>query len=194
MSPAPNAARRNPQSQQAILAAAHELALEIGPAKVTIEGIASRAGVGKQTIYRWWPSKGALLLDALDNAAGRSIDMPDTGDVAADLTAQMTAVADLFDSKFGQVYGGLIAEAQADPALASKLAQTLLSPRVAAFADRLRKGQKAGQIRADADVEAAVEVLCGALYYRFLLHTGPLTREYVAGVVELVLSGLGPAA
>ena len=83
----PNAARRSQRAHRAILDAAYELALDRGPAKVTVEAMAARAGVGKQTIYRWWPTKGALLLDVLIGAVGAVSEMPDTGDVAADLRA-----------------------------------------------------------------------------------------------------------
>ncbi|MEV4089583.1 helix-turn-helix domain-containing protein, partial [Nonomuraea fuscirosea] len=80
----PNPARRSERSRQAILDAARELVSEVGYAKLTIEAIAARAGVGKQTIYRWWPSKGAVVLDAFlalsEAGPGRSMALPDTGD------------------------------------------------------------------------------------------------------------------
>jgi AcrR family transcriptional regulator len=186
----PNPTRRSLQSQQAILSAAYDLARELGTAKVTIEGIAARAGVGKQTIYRWWPSKAAVLLDALKAAVGGSIDLTDTGDVAADLRAQMTAVAGLFGTDLGRLYAGLIAEAQSDPDLARSVKETLLAPRVAAVADRLRKGAAEGEIRPDLNVTAAVELLYGALYYRFLLQSGPLDADYVDATLDLALTGL----
>src|SRR3954462_12535602 len=121
----PNAARRSERAHRAILDAAYELALERGPAKGTVEAIAARAGDGKQTIYRWWPSKGALLLDVLVDAVGAVSEMPDTGDVVADLTTQMPAVKDLFRADSARFYTGLIAEAQADDAVARGLAEQL---------------------------------------------------------------------
>src|SRR5688572_3560572 len=91
----PNTARRNETSRRAILTAAFDLLQEVGYAKLSIEGVAARAGVGKQTIYRWWPSKGAVLFDAFlmlsEGAEGEPPVLPDTGDLEADLTVVLRA-------------------------------------------------------------------------------------------------------
>src|ERR687891_660297 len=97
---APDSSRRNPTSRRAILAAALDLVREVGYAKLSIEGIAARAGVGKQTIYRWWPSKGAVLFDAFltlsESQDGEVEALPDTGDLEADLKLVLRAtVAEL---------------------------------------------------------------------------------------------------
>ncbi|GAA3438875.1 TetR/AcrR family transcriptional regulator [Kutzneria kofuensis] len=188
----PNAARRSQRSHRAILEAAYELALDRGPAKVTIDAIAARAGVGKQTIYRWWPSKGALLLDVLIDAVGAVSEMPDTGDVVADLTTQMTAVTDLFRSDFARFYTGLIAEAQADDAVARGLAEQLADRAEGPRRQRLEKAQRDGQIRADVDIAAAVEALYAPLYYRMLLRTAPLSVDHVHAVIDATIKGLRP--
>ena len=96
MSPAqPDPTRRNESARQAILAAAIALVAELGYEKASIEGIARRAGVGKQTIYRWWPSKGAVVLEALDDSLATVVDFPDSGDIVEDLRVQMTGVTEL---------------------------------------------------------------------------------------------------
>ncbi|GHJ24488.1 hypothetical protein TPA0909_61020 [Streptomyces albus] len=95
----PDVSRRSERSRQAILRASMELVGEVGYPKLTIEAIAARAGVGKQTIYRWWPSKAAVLLDACTDAAtgdGHDSGLPDTGDVEADLKTVLRATADEF--------------------------------------------------------------------------------------------------
>ncbi|EWM17652.1 TetR/AcrR family transcriptional regulator [Kutzneria sp. 744] len=189
----PNAARRSQRAHRAILEAAYELALDRGPAKVTIDAIAARAGVGKQTIYRWWPSKGALLLDVLADAVGAVSEMPDTGDVVADLTTQMTAVTDLFRSDFARFYTGLIAEAQADDAVARGLAEQLVDRAEGPRRQRLEKAQRDGQIRADVDIAAAVEALYAPLYYRLLLRTAPLSVDHVHAVIDAALRGARPS-
>ncbi|HEX3785505.1 MAG TPA: TetR/AcrR family transcriptional regulator [Pseudonocardiaceae bacterium] len=187
----PNVLRRNPESHRAILDAAYQLALELGPAKVTIEAIAARAGVGKQTIYRWWPSKGAVLLDTLNNAVGTMIDLPDTGDLLADLRTQLTSVAELFNRPdFSRYYTGLIAEAQSDPEVAAALADMLVARVERVQRQRLSTAQQRGQIRADLDVTTAVEMLYGPLYYRFLLHTAPLSAEHVDKIIDTAFRGL----
>lgn len=188
----PNAARRSQRARRAILDAAYELALDRGAAKVTVEAIAARAGVGKQTIYRWWPSKGALLLDVLVDAVGAVSEMPDTGDVVADLKTQMTAVTGLFRSDFSRFYTGLIAEAQADEAVARGLAEQLADRAEGPRRQRLEKAQRDGQIRADIDLAAAVEALYAPLYYRLLLHTAPLSVDHVHALIDAILNGLRP--
>ena len=96
--PAPDPARRNERSRRAILAAAIALIGELGYDQVSIEAIAKRAGVGKQTIYRWWPSKGAVVLEALDDSLATVVDFPDTGDIVEDLRTQMHGVTQLLGS------------------------------------------------------------------------------------------------
>src|SRR5947208_4645148 len=114
--PLPNPERRSERARTAILDAAFALCGEQGYAATTMEGIAKLAGVGKQTIYRWWPSKAAVLQEALNEEVGTITDFPDTGDVVADLRTQMTGVAKLFASEEFSAYPrGLIAAAQTDP-------------------------------------------------------------------------------
>jgi AcrR family transcriptional regulator len=188
--PSPSAERRNPRAQRAILRAAYELAMELGPAKVTVEAIAARAGVGKQTIYRWWPSKGAVFLDALKEEVGAVSEMPDTGDVVADLKAQMTAVVELFSSDFARFYQALIAEAQGDSEVARGLAEQLATRAEGPRRRRLEAAREQGQIRADIDLATAVETLYAPLYYRLLLGTAALSAEHVTHILDVVLNGL----
>ena len=188
----PNAERRSQHSRRAILRAAYELALELGPAKVSVEAIAARAGVGKQTIYRWWSSKGAVFLDVLEEEVGAVSEIPDTGDVIADLKAQLTAVAELFNSDFARFYKALIAEAQGDAAVARGLAEQLAVRAEGPRRDRLRKAQKEGQIRADIDLAAAVEMLYAPLYYRLLVGAAAPDAAQVGAVLDLALNGLAP--
>jgi AcrR family transcriptional regulator len=190
----PNAARRSQRAHEAILDAAYELALDRGAAKVTIEAIAARAGVGKQTIYRWWPSKGALLLDVLIDKVGAVSEMPDTGDIEADLKTQMIAVTELFQSDFARFYTGLIAEAQSDDAVARGLAEQLLDRADGPRRQRLEKAQRDGQLRGDIDVTAAVETLYAPLYYRMLVRTAPLSVDHVHALLDVAFDGLRPEA
>src|SRR6267154_864724 len=137
MAKEPDAQRRNQRSREAILEAAYQLCAEVGYADTTMGAIAERAGVGKQTIYRWWTSKGAVILEAVDNAIGGYTDFPDTGDVAADLTAQTTTLVTLLNTEFGRVYAGLIAAAQSEPELAKNIWSLLHADRYAVCQARL---------------------------------------------------------
>lgn len=192
----PDPARRSERSRHAILTAAAELVHEVGYRKLTIEAIAARAGVGKQTIYRWWPSKGAVVLDGFLAAVNENPDdlsLPDTGDVAADLRDVVRAiVAELADPKLSGTTRALMVEMQDDAEFAGMVLERLLGPQLRAIADRLRAAQHAGQLRADLDLSVAVELLVGPLYHRWLLRTAPLTEAYADTVTDLTLRALAP--
>lgn len=188
----PNPARRSEKSQQAILAAALALCSERGYARVTIEAIAARAGVSKKTIYRWWPSKGALLLEGVDNAVIRTKPFPDTGDLAADLQTQMNAVVRLLAfPPLGPAYAGILTEMQSDDDLARAVQDNFIAPRLATCTFRLRSAQEQGALPADADLGLAVELLYGPLYYRHTLRRPPHDPERIAQLVAHVLRALG---
>ncbi|MGZ0151304.1 TetR/AcrR family transcriptional regulator [Kribbella sp. WER1] len=193
MATTPNPDRRNERARRAILDAALELCSTQTYAGLTMEGIAKSAGVGKQTIYRWWPSKAAILLEAITERADRSLDFPDTGDLLADLRSQMYELVRLFtDQMFGAYGRGLIVAAQTDQAISAALLDTLIRPRVQLCVERLAKAQQAGELRADVDLAAVVELLYAPLYYRMLLHTAPVSREQVDSIISLVMSGIRP--
>lgn len=191
----PNPDRRSERSRAAILEAALELCRERGFPKTTMEGIASRAGVGKQTIYRWWPSKAAVILEALNEQVGDVTDFPSSGDVVADLTKQMTRVAKLLSSEeFSPYTQGLIPAAQTDPELAESLLKIMVEPRVQACRERLALAQEQGQLRRDVDLDDVVDLLYAPLYYRLLLHTRPVTPKQVPTMLSLAFNGVGPQA
>ncbi|WP_344476365.1 TetR/AcrR family transcriptional regulator [Nonomuraea monospora] len=193
----PDPARRNERSRQAILEAARELVSEVGYAKVSIEAIAARAGVGKQTIYRWWRSKGAVVFDAFlalsEAGADGDMALPDTGDLEADLKLVMRATAAEFaDPAFEAPIRALNTEIINDPDLAAQYRERLAAPVDEAKKARLRSAQRAGQIAADADLDLALEILYAPLYQRWLHRSGPLTPEYADALVDLFLKALRP--
>ena len=188
----PDPARRNERSRQAILTATADLLGEVGYTRLTVEAIAARAGVGKQTIYRWWPDKGAVVLDAYLALVGADqvLDVPDSGDLEADLRLVLGSMVDLLaDPLFARRYRALLAAIQDDPELAAALRDRLVVPWLAATRKRLGAAQQAGQIT-DVDLEVAAELLYGPVYYRWLLRTGPITRAYVDAVVAMTLRAL----
>ncbi|GAA2987165.1 TetR/AcrR family transcriptional regulator [Streptomyces fulvorobeus] len=197
-SKAPDSSRRSDRSRRAIHDAALALIAEAGYGRTTIEGIAARAGVGKQTIYRWWPSKAAVLLEAFTDlaeraaeAAGEPRGLPDTGDLAADLKRVLRATVDeLNDPVFEGPTRALTAEGIVDPELGAQFAEKLLAPQVQLYVTRLRAAQEAGQLRADIDPRVAVELLIAPLTHRWLLRTLPLTHAYADSVVDHALCGL----
>ncbi|WP_067830014.1 TetR/AcrR family transcriptional regulator [Nocardia inohanensis] len=190
MTPPPNPELRSPRSHQAILDATWELAVRNGYGKLTIEAIAAQAGVGKQTIYRWWPSKGALALDTINDQLGTTTDFPDTGDIAADLKTQITGLATALAGDVGGVYRGVIAEAQTDPRLADAVRATIIDPRAAECRRRLETAIAAGQLRADLPPATMIQLLYGPVYFRFLLGVADVAES--PALIENVLDGLRP--
>lgn len=187
--------RRNEESHRAILSAAISLVAEKGFENVTVEAIANRAGVGKQTIYRWWRSKGEVVLEAINDGFADVAAFPDSGDIVADLRTQMENVTvKLTTTDFGSAYRGLIAAAQSDPGIARKHIEQIIEPASVACRERLIRARNAGQIRPDADMQTIIDLLYGAIYYRLLLSTRPLATEQVSEAIEIVFSGLRTTA
>jgi len=177
-----------------------ELAAEGGYAGLTIEAVARRAGVGKHTIYRRWPSKAALLLDALGHVWTTDLDYGDSGDVRADLREQFVRSGNALSSApIGPVYRAVIAEAQSDPDQRAELHRRFLSNVEERTLNRLIRAQHTGELNADADLTFAAEVLCGALYYRHLLTARPVDASTVDSLLDMFMAayatpgGTGPA-
>ncbi|MEV6393784.1 TetR/AcrR family transcriptional regulator [Streptomyces sp. NPDC051907] len=193
----PDSTRRSERSRRAIYEAALALVGEIGYAKTTIEGIAARAGVGKQTIYRWWPSKAAVLLEAFldlaEQAAQGETEIPDTGDLAADLRLVLRATVDEMNSPaYDAPARALAAESVVSPELAGQFVHKLLEPQLQLYVKRLRAAQETGEVRTGIDLRIALELFTGPLAHRWLLRTLPLTHEYADEIVDYALNGLAP--
>ncbi|MFD0314565.1 TetR/AcrR family transcriptional regulator [Streptomyces flavalbus] len=199
----PDASRRSERSRRAIYEAALALVGEVGYPRTTVEGIAARAGVGKQTIYRWWSSKADVLLEAfLDLSAqaaeqaadgGAEYAIPDTGDLAADLKAVLRATVDeLHDPRFEAPARALAAEGVVNEQLGREFVATLLAPQLQLYVRRLRAAQDAGQVRPDVDPRIALELFVSPLAQRWLQRTGPITHAYTDTLVDYALGGLAP--
>ncbi|TCM45064.1 TetR family transcriptional regulator [Kribbella sp. VKM Ac-2568] len=186
----PDSKRRSDRAQTAILDAATAAVAELGYGKTTIEGIAARAGVGKQTIYRWWPSKGAVILDAL-LAEQAEVELPDTGDFTADLRKVLRATVDEFaDANTSATLRALMIDMQHEPALSESVLERMLGPQLAATKRRLESAQQAGQLSADLDLDVAVEIIFGPIYHRWLLQTNPLDQAYADSLTNLAVRAL----
>jgi AcrR family transcriptional regulator len=189
----PTAARRSERARAAILAATAELIREVPYAKLSIEAIAARAGVGKQTIYRWWPSKGAVVFDAMLEAdlGPMGLALPDTGDIAADLRPLLRgSVVALTDPGFESFLRAMYVEIQQDAELAAAYRERLLLPQRAAVADRLAAAVAAGDLRAGLDLELAVDLLFGPTQMRWSLGLGGLTEAYADAALDAALAYL----
>lgn len=185
----PDPRRRSERSRRAILDAARALVAETGYPRLTIEAVAARAGVGKQTIYRWWPSKGAVVVEAMTRQASALVPARDTGSVAADLIAFLTdSFAGLSDES-GTLHAlrELAAAAQHDEHVARALAG-FTAERRAALRALLARGRDRGQLSADADLDMLVEMAYGVLWYRALITRAPLDAATARRLAEGILS------
>ena len=157
----------------------------------TIEKIANRSGASKMTIYKWWPSKGALALDGYFYKVEPELAFPDTGDIEADLRAQMhTFLRVIRDSPAGRVIAELIGQAQSDPELKAAYLQRYSSPRRALAVAAVERAKGRGQLRESLDPETVVDQLWGAVYHRLLLPDQPLRHEFVDALVDNLFHGI----
>lgn len=190
--PARTGRPRSERSRRAILRAAEGLLEEVGLRAMTIEGVAARAGVSKATIYRWWPSKGVLALDAIhERWVGSRGLAPDTGSLREDLRVRLRATVRLFaGSSLGATLADLVGEAQTDLRLAEEYHERVLEPLRAQLRTILERAIARGEVASGTDVEAAIDLIQGPFYLR-LLHThAPLDRRFADVVAELATRGL----
>ena len=185
--------RRNEAAREAILDAAFRLFSDPGTGVLTIDAIAAEAGVGRQTIYRWWPSKGAVLADALVRHARFTVPERDTGSFADDLTAFFVdSFAGLENEGYADRLRQIVAEAQHDEHVARVLAD-FTTVRRAALRSLLERGRSAGELAAGADLDMLVDMAYGVLYYRLLIGHAPLDGKAARSLAaELTRSAGSP--
>jgi AcrR family transcriptional regulator len=191
--PTPRGRPRSAASRDAILQAAHALLEEAGFERLTIEGVASRAGVGKATIYRWWPSRGVLAMEAFLSHVSPVIAFPKSRRASDDIAAQMKRVARAYRGKTGHIVKEMIASSQSNPEVQRIFFDGYLGPRRSAAKEALRRGMDNGEFKADADLDAVIDALYGPLFYRLLLGHMPNDDAFIDGVAEAVLKGISLA-
>jgi AcrR family transcriptional regulator len=190
--PRPGRGRRPAaQVREEILEAAADLLFAEGMRGFTIEKVAHLSGASKMTIYKWWPSKGALALDGYFHRVDPQLVFPDTGDIEADLRTQLhTFLGVIRDSPAGRVIGELIGQAQSDPELKAAYLQRYSGPRRVKAVAAMETAKERSQLRSDLDCETVVDQLWGACYHRLLLPDQPLTDEFVDTLVDNLFRGI----
>jgi AcrR family transcriptional regulator len=191
--PAPER-RRSERAHRAIVAATQELLVESGYRALTIEGVAARAGVGKQTIYRWWPSRAALVLEAY-LAGSDTVALPaPVGAVLRDVRALLDWLVDVLAQPIGgRVVAGLVADLKHDPDLAELFHRDVVPARRRAMLAVLEAGVERGELRRDADLDLAVDTLHGAVFYRLLLSGQTTDAAFTKRLARQVIAGLEPS-
>jgi AcrR family transcriptional regulator len=191
---APGGRARDPELDHAIAAAARTLLQEQGLAGLTIEAIARRAGVARATVYRRWPNQDALLRHLLRGLV-RDYPIPDRGHVRDDLIELLQDQLSVLERGAGNLHASLGAQAWVDPG-AGEILRDLIQHRRAAVDAVLQRAIQRHQIRGEIDTELALCLLWGPVYYRYLSARAvnePIERDFIARLVDSVLSGIAAA-
>lgn len=183
---------RSEQARLAILRSTLKALAENGFSDLTIEGVAHRASVGKATVYRWWPDKGALIADAFAASTVRKLHFPDTGSVDTDMSQQMRQLVKIFSSRRGRIVSAILAAGQSDRDLIAAFRDRFMMPRRLEAYATLRRGILRGELRKNLDLDLLLDSLYGPIYMRFLIRHDRLTPKFVDGLCALVLGGARP--
>jgi AcrR family transcriptional regulator len=181
---------RSAEADRAIVEAIVDLLVESGYPELTVEAVASRAGVAKTTIYRRWPGKAEMVVEAI--AACRKycpVAECSTDTVACTLTSMLSAFS---SSRIARILTGLAAEMVHNEELARAVREGLLGPSREVVVSILRRGVSTGEIRPDADLQLVSDLLVGPLFFRLLFSGAPVGPDLAAETVRLVLEGVGP--
>ena len=182
---------RSEESRQSILRSTLKLLKEQGGfSELSIEAIAADANVGKTTVYRWWPTKAALVADAFSASAAGELQFPNTGSVERDMSLQMRRLIRVFKSQRGKVVAALLAGGQSDPELIEAFRERFLWPRRRQAYETLQRGVDRGELLPDTDLDTVLDSLYGPIYMRFLIRHQKLEEGFADEICSLVLGGL----
>lgn len=187
--PRPRGRPRDLGARTAILRAARALLAEGGPGQVTMEAVAARAGVGKPTVYRWWPDRHAVTMAALmdaDAGAARAAPTPSL----AGLRSQLLQIATRFATPTGRHITAMLAAADQESELARAFRGHFVIARRAEGKALLAEAIERGEVRADLDIEVALDQLYGAVFFRLLMGHAPLDAAFVDQVLAQALDGM----
>ena len=180
---------RSQTAHDAVLKATLRLVTKRGFRAVSVNEIAAEAGVGKMTLYRHWPNKAALVMDSLLVLIGSETDFPKACSAVESLRQQLDLQAAFFRSSRGTLIRSLVAEAQSDSELAMAFRERWLNPRREGVRQIIRAAVAEGSLRSDIDIDAAIDLLYGSLYYRLLLGVGALDERFLDSIYDQFLAG-----
>lgn len=178
---------RSEHSHEAILDAVLRLLEAEGYGALTIEGVARHAGVGKQTIYRWWKCKAELVLEAYANHAASKVPLPDKGNMRADLEAFLGTGFKRLTDISGPIMRGLMADAVHDEEFRQVLVTAFVAKRLDAFRQIFQRALERGEIDKTADIDLACELIIGPMWYRLLLQQGKLDARFARQLTTAVM-------
>ncbi len=169
--------------------AVYELLQEKSARELTMEAVAKQAKVGKPTLYKWWPSKAALVMAMFHERLAGQSQVPATATAEEAIRTKMRHLIAEFNGLFGKVMADLIAEGQSDPAILHELYESHMRLRRASTVADLERGKASGEFSAEADPELLVDAIFAPVYYRLLLRFAPLSEQYGNDLIDQVLRG-----
>lgn len=181
---------RDEGARRRILQAALDLMDETTFSQVTAEAIAERANVSKATVYRWWPNKAAVVIEAFREAFAPELPLLHEGSLREDLTQQLRNFARLLSGRGGRMLRSFIVAARSDSEVAAAFRSIWRNPRREQAREMLRLKQSSGQLRVNANLDLVLDSLYGPLYYRFLVANEPPSQKYAEALADLVIQGL----
>jgi AcrR family transcriptional regulator len=181
---------RSEQSRSAVLRATSELINEVGLRAMTTDEIAGRSGVSKATIYKWWPNKYAVAVEAFLSEMGTKSPDPDTGSAREDLRGALRGLIRFYRTKSGRAFAQLIGEAQFDPQIGVELREHLIGSRRELVRAILDRGIARGELRPDIDPEVATDLIFGPPMYRLIAGHAPLNDRAADAIVDAAMRGL----
>lgn len=180
---------RSVETSNAILESAYVLMASTGLAATTIDAVARHSGVSKMTIYKWWPSREALLIDAFLQHAAQMLPLPpvSSGSPAARARRHAAAYAEALQGEFGKVQLAVISECISKTGSAELFYARYLQFRRDALVEMIAAGQNDGSILAEGPAEDLYDAIYGSLFYRYVFGIRPITPAYASNLVDLVL-------
>ena len=177
-------------SHQDILDAVYELLQAKSVRDLTIEEVARHAGVGKPTIYRWWPSKAALVMDMFEERVAPQFNPGGAATAEATIRGQVAALIRLLNGFFGKVTAEIIAEGQSDPDVLREYRERYVLKRRTYSRELIERAKASGEFRADADPELLIDMVYGSIYYRLLVGHQKLDRQFGDALVDRAMAGV----
>ena len=181
---------RSEKTKSDILNASYDLLIERGFAEITVEKIAEKANVSKATIYKWWPNKAAVVMDAFLNATNLDLPIPDTGSAIEDMFLQVDNFVKFLTSRKGSVITEIIAEGQYDSKLADIYRNAYFTPRRNISKQILEQGISRGELRKALNLEISIDLIWAPIFYRLLITGEKIDTDFIKEIITYVFEGI----
>ena len=181
---------RSDEARCAILNSTFALLNEVGFNELSMEGIAGQAGVSKATVYRWWPNKAVLVIDAFLRAVEPELHFTHSEPTLQSIRAQMTRLVNMFTGPLGKTIAAVIGAGQSEPEMLQAFREHWLAVRRVEARELVRNAQAAGEIRPDIAPDTILDMLYGALYFRLMVQHAPLSTDYIEDIFRLITPGM----